>query len=202
MRRRPGAQVRRAGGLRAGGVPAVAVRASSIRRARCPLPTQGRMVWSLRPVVLVPPGTARRKLTGFIVIYFTAIVVLVVTLVMVSRPFPSWNRSILTEIYLCHACSWQEILRTEMVGQAWMVAQRHLDADDPVMQWGSIFMPIKALVGHRRFWGCCVAALSPRSAARSYALTHGTSAPHPRPPTCPFITITTEAVAEIPLRFY
>jgi hypothetical protein len=31
----------------------------------------------------------------------------------VSRPFPSWNRSILAEIYLCHACSCQEILRTE-----------------------------------------------------------------------------------------
>ena len=27
----------------------------------------------------------------------------------VSAPFPSWNRSILTEIYLCHACSYQEI---------------------------------------------------------------------------------------------
>eukprot|EP01047_Picozoa_sp_COSAG01_P013693 COSAG01_NODE_650_length_14506_cov_24.157354_6_plen_114_part_00 len=27
----------------------------------------------------------------------------------VSRPFPSWNRCILTEIYLCHACSYQEI---------------------------------------------------------------------------------------------
>eukprot|EP01047_Picozoa_sp_COSAG01_P027867 COSAG01_NODE_1854_length_9053_cov_2.566499_3_plen_422_part_00 len=26
-----------------------------------------------------------------------------------SRPFPSWNRSILTEIYLCHACSYHEI---------------------------------------------------------------------------------------------
>jgi diketogulonate reductase-like aldo/keto reductase len=25
------------------------------------------------------------------------------------RPFPSWNRCILTEIYLCHACSYQEI---------------------------------------------------------------------------------------------
>jgi hypothetical protein len=35
----------------------------------------------------------------------------------VSRPFPSWNRSILTEIYLCHACSCQEILRTETGGQ-------------------------------------------------------------------------------------
>jgi hypothetical protein len=27
----------------------------------------------------------------------------------VSRPFPSWTRSILTEIYLCHACSYHEI---------------------------------------------------------------------------------------------
>jgi hypothetical protein len=27
----------------------------------------------------------------------------------VSRPFPSWNRPILTEIYLCHACSYHEI---------------------------------------------------------------------------------------------
>jgi hypothetical protein len=36
----------------------------------------------------------------------------------VSRPFSSWNRSILTEIYLCHACSCQEILRTETAGQA------------------------------------------------------------------------------------
>jgi hypothetical protein len=35
----------------------------------------------------------------------------------VSRPFPSWNRSMLTEIYLCHACSCQEILRTETAGQ-------------------------------------------------------------------------------------
>jgi hypothetical protein len=26
-----------------------------------------------------------------------------------SAPCPSWNRSILTEIYLCHACSYQEI---------------------------------------------------------------------------------------------
>jgi hypothetical protein len=29
--------------------------------------------------------------------------------VTVSRPFPSWNRSILTEIYQCHACSYHEI---------------------------------------------------------------------------------------------
>jgi hypothetical protein len=35
----------------------------------------------------------------------------------VSRPFPSWNRSILTEIYLCHACSCQEMLRTETAGR-------------------------------------------------------------------------------------
>jgi hypothetical protein len=37
--------------------------------------------------------------------------------VLVSRPFPSWNRFILTEIYLCHACSCQELLRTESAGQ-------------------------------------------------------------------------------------
>jgi hypothetical protein len=36
----------------------------------------------------------------------------------VSRPFPSWNRSILTEIYLSHACSCQEVLRAETAGQA------------------------------------------------------------------------------------
>jgi hypothetical protein len=35
----------------------------------------------------------------------------------VSRPFPSWNWYISTEIYLCHACSCQEILRTETAGQ-------------------------------------------------------------------------------------
>eukprot|EP01047_Picozoa_sp_COSAG01_P093404 COSAG01_NODE_24547_length_775_cov_0.991124_1_plen_118_part_10 len=27
----------------------------------------------------------------------------------VSAPFPSWHRSILTEIYLCHPCSYHEI---------------------------------------------------------------------------------------------
>jgi hypothetical protein len=27
----------------------------------------------------------------------------------VSQAFPSWKRSILTEIYLCHACSYHEI---------------------------------------------------------------------------------------------
>jgi hypothetical protein len=31
------------------------------------------------------------------------------TCIPVSGPFPSWNRSILTEIYLCHACSCHEI---------------------------------------------------------------------------------------------
>jgi hypothetical protein len=36
----------------------------------------------------------------------------------VSRPFPSWDRSILTEIYLCHTCSCQEIFRTETAEQA------------------------------------------------------------------------------------
>jgi hypothetical protein len=36
----------------------------------------------------------------------------------VSRPFPSWDRSILTEITLCHACSCRELLRTETAGQS------------------------------------------------------------------------------------
>jgi hypothetical protein len=31
----------------------------------------------------------------------------------VSRPFSSWNRPILAEIYLCHACSCHEILRVK-----------------------------------------------------------------------------------------
>jgi hypothetical protein len=35
------------------------------------------------------------------------------SLKQVGGPFPSWNRSILTEIYLCPACSCQEILRAE-----------------------------------------------------------------------------------------
>jgi hypothetical protein len=42
----------------------------------------------------------------------------------VSRPFPFWNRSILTEIYLCHACSCQEILRMETAGQEFQVQHR------------------------------------------------------------------------------
>jgi|EP01047_Picozoa_sp_COSAG01_P015154 hypothetical protein len=35
----------------------------------------------------------------------------------VRRPFPSWSRPILTAIYLCHACSCQEILRRNGRGQ-------------------------------------------------------------------------------------
>eukprot|EP01047_Picozoa_sp_COSAG01_P014510 COSAG01_NODE_708_length_14125_cov_3.872745_10_plen_78_part_00 len=35
----------------------------------------------------------------------------------VSRPFSSWMRSILAEIYLCHACSAHEIVRVETAGQ-------------------------------------------------------------------------------------
>jgi hypothetical protein len=34
----------------------------------------------------------------------------------VSRPFPPWNRSMLTEFYLCHACSCPEILKTQTGG--------------------------------------------------------------------------------------
>jgi hypothetical protein len=36
---------------------------------------------------------------------------------VVSQPFSSWNRPILTEIYLCHACSCPEILRVKMARQ-------------------------------------------------------------------------------------
>jgi beta-glucosidase-like glycosyl hydrolase len=35
----------------------------------------------------------------------------------VSEAFPSYSRSILTEIYLCHPCSCHEILRMETPGQ-------------------------------------------------------------------------------------
>ena len=35
----------------------------------------------------------------------------------VSRPCSSWNRPILTEIFLCHVCSCQEILRVKTAGQ-------------------------------------------------------------------------------------
>jgi hypothetical protein len=44
----------------------------------------------------------------------------------VSRPFPSWNRSILTEIYRCHACSCHEILRTDTAGQEGIVQIEHV----------------------------------------------------------------------------
>jgi hypothetical protein len=53
------------------------------------------MIWvrrSLRPV----PHHGRRRLGRE-------------QLLAVRGPFPSWNRSILTEIYLCHACSYHEI---------------------------------------------------------------------------------------------
>eukprot|EP01047_Picozoa_sp_COSAG01_P069796 COSAG01_NODE_10420_length_2170_cov_4.053114_1_plen_409_part_00 len=37
---------------------------------------------------------------------------------IVRQAFPSWRRSILTDIYLCRTCSCQEILRMETPGQA------------------------------------------------------------------------------------
>ena len=67
------------------------------------------------------PEQPRRTIFGTIVAVVTAVLVGLrcgaTILRYVSRPFPSWNRSILTEIYLCHACSCQEILRTETAGQ-------------------------------------------------------------------------------------
>jgi hypothetical protein len=41
-----------------------------------------------------------------------------------SAPFPSWIRSILTEVHLCHACSDHEILRMDTVHQAHAAAER------------------------------------------------------------------------------
>jgi hypothetical protein len=38
-------------------------------------------------------------------------------LLAVSRPLSSWNRPPLTEVYLCHACSCQEILRVNTARQ-------------------------------------------------------------------------------------
>jgi hypothetical protein len=55
-----------------------------------------------------PEGAAQ---PGPVVMFYVA------SIIEVSRPFPSWNRSILTENSLCHACSCQEILRTETAGQ-------------------------------------------------------------------------------------
>eukprot|EP01047_Picozoa_sp_COSAG01_P071610 COSAG01_NODE_11162_length_1992_cov_1.972002_2_plen_100_part_00 len=50
-------------------------------------------------------------------VLYNATLIVIVAGSVVSRPFPSWDRSILTEIYLCHACSCQEIFRTETAGQ-------------------------------------------------------------------------------------
>eukprot|EP01047_Picozoa_sp_COSAG01_P067658 COSAG01_NODE_9600_length_2394_cov_2.019608_2_plen_380_part_00 len=55
-----------------------------------------------------PEGAAQ---PGPVVMFYVA------SIIEVSQPFPSWNRFILTEISLCHACSCQEILRTETAGQ-------------------------------------------------------------------------------------
>eukprot|EP01047_Picozoa_sp_COSAG01_P018078 COSAG01_NODE_973_length_12368_cov_12.435732_4_plen_55_part_00 len=42
----------------------------------------------------------------------------------VSRPFPSWNWSILTEIYLCHACSYHKIEDGNGRAGRWSPARR------------------------------------------------------------------------------
>jgi hypothetical protein len=55
----------------------------------------------------------------------------------VSRPFPSWNRSILTEIYLCHACSCHEILRTATAGQD--AAERRIREQLSSKGWASAY---------------------------------------------------------------
>ena len=60
---------------------------------------------------------------------------------LVSRPFPSWNRSILTEIYLCHACSCQEILRTETAGQVIIMGVGALLGAAPQLQPADVTGP-------------------------------------------------------------
>jgi hypothetical protein len=62
------------------------------------------------------------------------------SLIFVSRPFPSWNRSMLTEIYLCHACSCQEILRAETAGQG------QNDALQPFITYGVSFQAAAAMI--------------------------------------------------------
>jgi hypothetical protein len=47
---------------------------------------------------------------------------------VVSRAFPSCTRSILTAIYPCHACSCQETLRMETLGQAILIAAPEMPA--------------------------------------------------------------------------
>jgi hypothetical protein len=50
---------------------------------------------------------------------------------------PSWNRSILTEIYLCHACSCHEILRTATAGQD--AAERRIREQLSSKGWASAY---------------------------------------------------------------
>jgi hypothetical protein len=54
----------------------------------------------------------------------------VVTRAAVSRAFPSWDRSILTEIYLCHACSYHHEVEDGNPGQEFLRA-RDLDGQIP-----------------------------------------------------------------------
>eukprot|EP01047_Picozoa_sp_COSAG01_P073286 COSAG01_NODE_11907_length_1837_cov_1.586881_2_plen_118_part_01 len=62
------------------------------------------------------------------------------------RAFPSWNRSILNEIYLCHACSYQGILRTETPesGLFWLFVPNVLDFRMPA---GMPTLPHRYTVG-------------------------------------------------------
>jgi hypothetical protein len=78
----------------------------------------------------------------------------------VSRPFPSSNRSMLAEIYLCHACSCHEILRAGTAGQA---AAPTLGGDAPVLP---LLDPVVALAK-------AGAAAWLREAAAADATNHG-----------------------------
>jgi hypothetical protein len=55
---------------------------------------RGRKRWALSPPHRLPPRAPHPPRRGQSA---------------VGGPFSSWNRSIVTEIYLCHACSYQEI---------------------------------------------------------------------------------------------
>jgi squalene cyclase len=63
------------------------------------------------------PSGARRYGVGGSSIVQTSWALLALLEAGVGRPFPDWNRSILTEIYLCHACSCQEIVWTGTAAQ-------------------------------------------------------------------------------------
>jgi hypothetical protein len=81
----------------------------------------------------------------------------------VSRAFPSWKRSILAEIYLCHACSYHEIIEDMGTpGQALEQLGRALLAADPARTGGLAEGQLRRICAQHH-----VAAESVESALRS-----------------------------------